>query len=142
VLFVRKSGIYTVTEAPEKVFAGPGLWYCGLADRDELAKVLFTVIYRDPATSYVYIKRCRIAGYIMNRDYFFAPDGMEVLHIDTRKNFIFTVRYMKKPRVKTVEKTFKAQSYEEKGLKALGVRLETREAESVEVEPQKPKGEV
>jgi len=137
VFFVRKSGIYTVTEAPEKVFVGPGMWYCGFADKDSLSKVLFTVIYRDPATKYMYIKRCRVDGYIMNRDYFFAPDGMEVLHIDTRKNFSFTVHYEKKPRIKVSEKTFKAQAYIEKGLKAQGVRLESREAVTVDVEPVK-----
>ena len=70
----------------------------------------------------------------MNRDYFFAPDGMEVLHVDTRDDFSFKVHYVKKPRVKILEQVFKASSYAEKGLKALGVRLEAREVESVEAE--------
>lgn len=87
ILYVRKSGIYTVTEAPSKVFVGPEMRWCGFADKESLSKVLFTILYRDPQTQYVYIKRCKINAYIMNRDYFFAPDGMEVLHIDTRKNF-------------------------------------------------------
>ncbi|MCR5288425.1 MAG: DNA topoisomerase IV subunit A [Treponema sp.] len=134
IFFVRKSGIYSVTETPEKIFVGPGMWYCGFADKESLSKVLFTIIYRDPQTQYMYIKRCRVEAYIMNRDYFFAPDGMEVLHIDTRKNFSFTVNYAKKPRVKTLSKTFKAQDFAEKGLKAQGVRLEAKEAESVQVE--------
>lgn len=140
VFFIRKSGIYTVTDAPEKVFVGPDMWYCGLGEKESLSKVLFTIIYRDPATQYMYIKRCRIDAYIMNRDYFFAPDGMEVLHIDTRKDFSFTVHYVKKPRIKTLEKKFRARTYEEKGLKAQGVRLEAREAESVEVEKNEEKG--
>ncbi|MCI1209388.1 MAG: DNA topoisomerase IV subunit A [Treponema sp.] len=133
VLFVRQSGIYTITEAPEKVFVGPGLWYCGLADKESLAAVLFTIIYRDPDTRYLFIKRCRIGGYIMNRDYFFTPDGMELLHIDTRKNFTFTVRYIKKPRIKKLSENFKAGSFEEKGLRAKGIRLAAREAESLAV---------
>ena len=76
VLYVRKSGIWSVSESPKKIFVGPQLKYCGLADKENLAKVLFTIIYREPETQFVYIKRCKIAAFIMNRDYFFAPDGI------------------------------------------------------------------
>lgn len=137
ILYVRKSGIYSVTEAPDKVFVGPELRYCGFADKDSLSKILFTIIYRDPETQYAYVKRCKIAAYIMNRDYFFAPDGMEVLHVDTRKNFTFELNYVKKPKMKVFTEKFKAQDYLEKGLKALGVRVTAKEVESITVESQK-----
>ena len=137
ILYVRKSGIYSVTEAPDKVFVGPELRYCGFADKDSLSKMLFTIIYRDPETQYAYVKRCKIAAYIMNRDYFFAPDGMEVLHVDTRKNFTFELNYVKKPKMKVFTEKFKAQDYLEKGLKALGVRVTAKEVESITVEAQK-----
>ena len=134
ILYVRKSGIYTVTEAPSKVFVGPEMRWCGFADKESLSKVLFTILYRDPQTQYVYIKRCKINAYIMNRDYFFAPDGMEVLHIDTRKNFSFALNYVPKPRVKILKESFKAQDYMEKGLKALGTRIVSKEVQCVTVE--------
>ena len=134
VLYVRKSGIFSVSESPDKIFVGPGLWFCGMADKESLSKVLFTIIYREPETQYVYIKRCKIAAYIMNRDYFFAPDGMEVLHIDTRKTFTFTLNYVKKPRVKVLTEKFKASDYEEKSLKAKGVRVVAKEVQTVTVE--------
>ena len=134
ILYVRKSGIYTVTESPSKVFVGPEMRWCGFADKESLSKVLFTILYRDPQTQYVYIKRCKINAYIMNRDYFFAPDGMEVLHIDTRKNFSFALNYVPKPRVKILKESFKAQDYMEKGLKALGTRIVSKEVQSVTVE--------
>lgn len=134
VLYVRKSGIFSVSESPDKIFVGPGLWFCGMADKESLSKVFFTIIYREPETQYVYIKRCKIAAYIMNRDYFFAPDGMEVLHIDTRKTFSFTLNYVKKPRVKVLTEKFKAGDYEEKSLKAKGVRVVAKEVQTVTVE--------
>ena len=134
ILYVRKSGIYTVTEAPDKVFVGPDLRHCGLADKESLAKVLFTIIYRDPATQYVYVKRCKIAAYIMNRDYFFAPDGMEVLHVDTRKDFKFVLNYVKKPKMKVLTETFKASDYPEKGLKAGGNRVAAKEVQSINID--------
>lgn len=134
VIYVRRSGIYTISEAPDKVFVGPGMWYCGLADKESLKNVLFTIIYLDPKTKFVYIKKCRIDGYIMNRDYFFTPDGMEVLHIDTRKNFKFTVNYLKKPRVKKLTEEFSSSSFAERGLKAQGLRVTSKESSGVKVE--------
>ena len=133
VLYVRKSGIYSVSECPKKIFVGPEMRYCGLADKESLSKVLFTILYRDPATQFVYIKRCKIAGYIMNRDYFFAPDGMEVLHVDTRKTFDFKLNYVPKGRIKKLTETYKASNYEEKSLKAKGVRVVNKEVKDIVV---------
>jgi len=134
ILYVRKSGIYSVSEGPKKIFVGPGLWYVGFADKESLSKVLFTIIYREPETQLIYIKRCKIPAYIMNRDYFFAPEGMEVLHIDTRKTFTFQLNYVKKPKLKVLTEKFKAQDFEEKSLKAKGVRVSTKEVQTVDIE--------
>ena len=134
ILYVRKSGIYSVSETPKKLFVGPEMRYCGFADKENLAKVLFTIIYREPDTQFVYIKRCKIPSFIMNRDYFFAPEGCEVLHIDTRKTFTFTLNYVKKPRLKVSSEKFKAGDYEEKSLKAKGVRVAAKEVQDIVVE--------
>lgn len=138
ILYVRKSGIFSVSETPDKLFVGPQLRFCGFADKESLSKVLFTVLYRDPETQYVYIKRCKVAAFIMNRDYFFAPEGCEVLHVDTRKTFTFKLNYVKKPRVKVLSEVFKASDYEEKSLKAKGVRVAPKEVQTVEVQSAKP----
>ena len=138
ILYVRKSGIYSVSETPKKLFVGPEMRYCGFADKESLAKVLFTIIYREPDTQFVYIKRCKIPSFIMNRDYFFAPEGCEVLHIDTRKTFTFTLNYVKKPRLKVFSEKFKAGDYEEKSLKAKGVRVAAKEVQNIEVQSEKP----
>ena len=134
IFFVRKSGIYTVCDVPQKLFVDSGMWYCNYADKDIINDTLFTIIYRDPKTQYAYIKRCRVASWIMNRDYMFAPNGMEVLHIDTRKNFKFTLHYIKKPRVTKLKEIFKTNDYQEKGLKAQGVRLTNKAVDKVTVE--------
>ena len=135
ILFIRKSGIYTVCDVPDRLFVDAGMWYCNYAEKELINKVLFTVIYRDSKTKYAYIKRCRIAGWIMNRDYLLAPDGTEVLHIDTRERFSFTLHYEKKPRVKVLSEDFNAGDWEERGLKAGGVRLSAHETASITVEP-------
>ena len=100
IFVMRKSGIYTVCDVPQKLFVDAGMVYVNYAEKEIISEVLFTAIYRDPKTKQAYIKRCRVPSWIMNRDYFLAPDGMEVLHIDTREKFTFTLNYVKKPRVK------------------------------------------
>ena len=134
IFFMRKNGMYIVCDVPDKLFIDKGMWYCGFAEKEALSKVLFTVLYRDPATKYVYIKRTRIDSWIMNRDYFIAPDGMEVLYVSTREKFTFTVLYEKKPRVKILSETFKAQDFAERGKNAQGLRVVSKEAEGVKVE--------
>mgnify|MGYP002855246194 CR=1 FL=1 len=134
IFVMRKSGIYTVCDVPQKLFVDNGMVYVNYAEKEIINEVLFTAIYRDPKTKQCYIKRCRVPSWIMNRDYFIAPDGMEVLHVDTRKNFKFALNYVKKARAKVAKENFKASDFIERGLKAQGFKLSPKEVESVEVE--------
>jgi topoisomerase-4 subunit A len=123
--------MYTVMDLCEKTFVGADAWWIGAADKDVLAKTIFTIIYKDKETGYPCIKRCVIEGWIINKDYFLVPDGAQVLHIDTRSKFTFTVHYAPKPRLKVLSENFKAQNYNVRGLKAGGIRLAAKEAEEV-----------
>lgn len=134
IFIMRKSGIYTVCDVPDRLFVDAGMWYCNYAEKEIISKVLFTVVYRDEKTKQCYIKKCRIPSWIMNRDYMLAPEGCEVLHVDTREKFEFTLNYVKKPRIKINEETFNSADYEEKGHKAQGVRLSLQETESISVQ--------
>ncbi|MDR2480121.1 MAG: DNA topoisomerase IV subunit A [Treponema sp.] len=128
ILTIRKNGMYTVADLPEKVFAGADAWWIGVANKEALAKTIFTVIYRDKQSGCPYIKRCVIEGWIMNKDYFLVPDDAVVLLIDTRPKFTFTVKYAPKPRLKVLAEDFRAQDYNVRGLKAGGLRLSGKEA--------------
>ena len=72
----------------------------------------------------------------MNKDYSLVPEDGELLHIDTRDKFSFTVHYKPKPRMKVVREVLKAQDYLVKGLKAGGVRLAAKEMSRLEVKPE------
>jgi topoisomerase-4 subunit A len=133
ILTVRRNGIYSVTDLPEKAFVGPGAWWIGTADKEVLSDIVFTIIYKEGETGCPYIKRCVIEGWIMNKEYSLVPEGAVVLHIDIRQKFSFTVRYTPKPRLKIAKESFKAQDYLVKGLKAGGVRLANKEAAGIEV---------
>ncbi|MDR2404487.1 MAG: DNA topoisomerase IV subunit A [Spirochaetaceae bacterium] len=133
ILVLRENGSYTVTDLPEKAFVGLNVWWVGVADKEALGAMVFTVIYKEAETGYPYIKRCVIEGWIMNKEYSLVPDGAGVLHVDTRQKFSFTLCYKPKPRLKVLEEAFKAQDYMVKGLKANGVRLAAKEVKKVEV---------
>jgi topoisomerase-4 subunit A len=133
ILTIRKNGTWSVGDLPEKAFVGPGAWWIGVADKEVLSGVIFTIIYKEGKTGYPCIKRCVIEGWIMNKEYSLVPEGAETLHVDTRQKFAFTVKYKPKPRIKITAETFKAQDYLVKGLKAGGVRLASREVSRVDV---------
>ena len=133
VLVIRKNGVYTVMDVPDKTFVGTGAWWIGVADKDTLASIVFTVLFKDTETGYPLIKRCSVEGWIMNKEYSLVPEGGELLHIDARDKFNFNVHYKPKPRLKVAKETFKAQDYLVKGLKAGGVRLANKEMSKIEV---------
>lgn len=134
ILYVRRNGMYAVIDVPDKMFINKDLCFCEVADKEKIAAVLFTVVFRDPATKVAFIKRCRIPSWIMNRDYFLAPDGMEVLHVSTAESFAFTLHYEQKAKAKILKESFRAQDFAEKGLKTLGVRLSARACERLETD--------
>ncbi|MDR1419778.1 MAG: DNA topoisomerase IV subunit A, partial [Treponema sp.] len=133
ILTIRKNGMFTVTELPDKLFVGADAWWTGVADKEILAGTVFTIVYKDKATGFPFIKRFVIEGWIMNKDYFPVPDGAQILHFDTRPKFTFSVKYVPKPRLKVLAETFKAHDYNVRGLKAGGVRLAAKEAAGVDV---------
>lgn len=134
IICMRRNGMYTAMDVPAKVFIDKSAWFVSFADKEEIAKVLITVIFKDAKTGFASIKRTRITTWIMNRDYFIAPDGAEILHVDTRADFSFTLKYQKKARASVLEETFRAGDFEEKGLKTLGIRLSSRECAGIVVD--------
>jgi topoisomerase-4 subunit A len=131
ILAIRKNGMYSVTDLPEKTFVGADAWWIGVADKETLSKTVFTIIYKEKETGFAFIKRCVIEGWIMNKDYFLVPDGATVLHIDTKPKFAFTLKYTPKPRLKVLAEDFKAQDYNVRGLKAGGIRLSNKEVSKI-----------
>ena len=133
ILAIRHNGVYTAMTVPEKLFVDKGMLFCGNAGKEELLKNVFTIVYKDGATGFAHIKRCRIEQYINNKDYFLIPPGAQVLLFSTEEDFEFTVIYEPKPRMKVREEAFSVSDFEVKGLKAQGVRLAAKEAASAQL---------
>jgi len=132
VLVIRRSGLWSVVPAPEKLFVDQGLLYAGLADKELLADIVFTLVYRDGPSGFACIKRFRIEGWIMNKDYQILPEGATVLWFTFAPKANFVLRYVKKPKLKIHEEKFRVERFECKGIKAGGVRLAQREVAEAE----------
>lgn len=130
VLIIRKSGAYSVCDAPDKMFVDKGMLYCGYADKETLGKVVFSVVYRDDETGYPYLKRCTIEQFILNKGYSIVPENCTPLKLTTEPNAEVLVEYKPLPRIRVLEETFKVKDYLIKGVKAGGVRLAPREIKS------------
>ncbi len=132
ILVIRKSGAYSVMDAPEKVFVDKGMLYCGLVDKD----LVFNVIYREEKTKYPFIKRCKIEQFILNKGYSIVPEECTVMKLYTEPNAVIAVEYKPKPRLKVLEETFNTSDFLVKGVKAAGVRLANKEVKSVKISGQ------
>ncbi|MBN1601034.1 MAG: DNA topoisomerase IV subunit A [Chitinispirillaceae bacterium] len=129
ILVIRKNGLYSIVDAPDKLFVDKGMLYCGIVDKE----LVFNVLYREDSTKYPYIKRCKIDQFILNKGYSLTPDGCTVLKVTTNSEAIVTVEYKPKPRLKMLIETFAFKNFLVKGSKASGVRLANKEMKSVKV---------
>jgi topoisomerase-4 subunit A len=129
ILIIRKSGIYSVVDAPDKLFVDKGMFYCGLVDKD----MVFNIVYREEITKFPFLKRCKIEQFILNKGYSIVPENCTVMKLSTDSDSIISLEYKPKPRLKVLEETFITKDFLVKGVKASGVRLANKEVKSVKM---------
>ncbi len=130
ILVIRKTGAYSVMNAPEKIFVDRRMLYCGFADQENGDRIIFTVIYKNEK-GHPFIKRCRIQKFIINKGYSIVPENCTTLKVSAKDDGLITVNYKPKPRLRILQETFKLSDYAIKGVKARGARLASREVKSV-----------
>ena len=142
VLIIQKEGTYFVTDAPGKLFVGKGMRFCALADKDELEKTVFTIIYQEKSLKYLFIKRCSINQFILNRTYELLPEGNYKLYtLSTLDDARITLVFKKGKGYKNLEDRTYFSRFLVKGVKAKGVRLTTKEAQTIRIRHEAdPKG--
>ena len=135
ILVVQKDGTYYCTNVSDRMFVGKDIAYCGLADKDVLENMVFTVIYLDKKTRVTYIKRCKLSGFIMNKPYALLPDPANntMKKLSVLPNAEVTITYRSPSRVK--ESTVLFSDFLVKGSKAGGVTLSKKEIASFRIKP-------
>jgi topoisomerase-4 subunit A len=130
VLVIRKSGVYSVIDVPEKLFVDKGMLACGHADKDILTKRVFSIIYRNNENKSVYLKRCKIEQFIIGKSYSIVPDNCTILKLTSKQDVAAELTYKPKPRLKVLEETFPVKEYLVKSVRATGVKLSDKEVRS------------
>lgn len=134
ILIIQKEGTYFVTDAPEKLFVGKGMRYCVLADKELLEKLVFTIIYQEKSLKYLFIKRCKITQYILNRTYELLPAGnFKLFTLSVLDDARLTIVFKKGRGYKNLEDRTYFSRFLVKGVKANGVRLTTKEAQTIRI---------
>lgn len=135
ILIVQKNGTYYCSNIPDRLFVGKDIAYCGLADKESLENIVFTIIYIDKKTKVTYIKRCKLSGFIMNKTYELLPDpeNNSMKKLSTLENAEVTITYKNPTRTK--ESTFLFSDYLVKGAKAGGVTVSKKEVSSIRIKP-------
>jgi topoisomerase-4 subunit A len=130
ILVIRKNGMYSVINVPDKMFVDKGMLHCGFIDKD----MVYSLVYKSPENQFPYIKRCHIEQFIMQKAYLLAPEGSTVQMFTTEPEGTIEVEYKPKPYLRVLEEKFNLGDYLIKGVKAQGVRLSNKEAKTVKIQ--------
>ncbi len=135
ILIIQKNGTYYCANVSDRLFVGKDISYCGLADKESLEDLVFTVIYLDKKTKVTYIKRCKLSGFILNKPYELLPDpeNNSLKKLSVLPNAEVTVTYKGPTRVK--ETTFLFSDFLVKGAKAGGVTITKKDIASIRIKP-------
>lgn len=119
IIFFLGDGTYRIVPVQDKYFIDGDILSCGLYDRD----TVFSAVYRNPGDSIAYVKRFRIGGHIMEREYRFAPDGCEVLFFTHREGVQLEYWFQRVKRMRTRKGSTDLSGIPVKGVGARGARL-------------------
>ncbi len=133
VLIIKKSGTYFVTDVPEKLFVDKTVRLCCLADKEVLENQVLTAIYQDRKTKALYIKRCRVTQFILNKTYELVPEDGKLVNLSIREDAEIYVEYKPKPRLQKKEESFFFHDYLVKGVKTGGVKITSKEVKTLKV---------
>ena len=131
-LLLFKDGHYQVIELPEKLFVGPDMVYCAVADRDSV----FTLTYSDREATY--LKRFTFGGFILDKEYQCIPPKSKILFFEPGTPAELYIRYKSAPYQKINQQTCNPSEVEVKSAKTLGRQLSIKEVAAINSKP--PRG--
>jgi topoisomerase-4 subunit A len=125
VLVIKKTGVWSVQDAPDRLFVDKGMFFCGFVDPERV----YTLLYRDEKGNPC-LKRFTIDKFILKKGYDLIPPGGKAIKLTTDRDLMVVVDYKPKPRVRVVQEEFDVEDFLVKGNKAKGVRLASREVKA------------
>ncbi len=130
-LLFFKDGTYTVMNIPEKHYVhheGNKVAYVGPADK----KTVISVVYKDPKTHFCYAKRFIVDKFILEKNYSYIENGMELMFLTTQPNISVELQSMPKVGHKVNKSsTFDFSTALVKGVAAKGKIMSKKEVKKV-----------
>ncbi|MEI6892430.1 MAG: DNA topoisomerase IV subunit A [Pontiella sp.] len=129
-LVIRTNGQYKVLQPPEKLFVDDSLERCEIFNRDKL----FTAVYTHARITYM--KRFKMGGAIMNREYFISQGEKSKLQVlvDGTPEGIY-VKYRPAKGQQIHQQRFHPLDIAVKGVKSRGNRMTTKSIKYIGTEP-------
>lgn len=128
----ENTGAFRMLPVAEKHFIDGNVAFCGLQDKERV----YTVVYRDRQTRAAFIKRFRVEGFILEKEYRFMPEGSELLHFSESPGGVVEVWFERRKRMRTHKEAVDISDIPVKGVSARGNRLGAgRPVSSIKVLP-------
>ena len=125
-LIVKNDGAFIVMPPPETYYVDDNLVWCGLYQRD----LVFTAVYTEWGVSY--IKRFKIGGTIMNRDYAFIPEKAKLIFCSHGTPEKLYVKYKPAKGLRILQQQFTPEQVLIKGVKAKGKQMASKNIGRIE----------
>ncbi len=139
ILIINKNGSYYTANVGEKEFIGKDAVYIGLADKNSLENLTFTVIYQEKKSGRTMIKRAKFTGgFILNKMYNILPEPEDnvMKKLSTLPNAEVTVTFKGKG-LRVSEQVFLFSDFRVKNAKAGGVMITKKDVASLRIKPAK-----
>lgn len=130
ILLMFRDGSYQVVNIPEKLYVhqnGKKIIYAGVADK----KTIFNVVYKDPKTNYCYAKRFIIKKFILEKDYTFMEEGVDLQYFSTDLENSLEIMFIPKPKQKIAKTIYDMGTVMVKGVSAKGIRIANRQVKKI-----------
>ncbi len=111
------TGAYKVVSPPEKLFVDKTLLMCEKVDRERVLTVVYTL------DQFTYMKRFKVGGTIMNKDYQCAPEGSEVVFMQEGTPETVYIKYKPAKGQRIHQQSFHPGDIPVKGAKARGNQM-------------------
>lgn len=132
ILVIYDDGTYHVFNVEDKKFVhhkGAKVVHAGVADKE----TVFNAIYRDPKTRLCFAKRFKVTKFILNKDYQYFDEGMELMYFTTTPDLTLDVRFVPMPRQKQSRSEFSFADVLIKGVSAKGIRISPRAVKKIDL---------
>ena len=132
-VMVWSDGRYKVMPPPDRFFVDKGLIYCAKYDRERE----YTLLYREAAYGFTYIKRFAFGGAIFNKEYRLLPPRSKVTFLTEGCPETLYVKYKPMPKQRINQQQFTPREATLRGPSAKGVQVTSKEI--LKIDSSKPR---